>query len=422
MSRSASVYPARVSKKVRQLPLEGPMAITMVVTQMAREGRPPITLHIGEPYNDVPESLKAAAKRVIDTQKIGYSPCNGLFETRTAVANEIRMTRGIEVNPDDVVISAGAKPFIGYAAAIAAGGEVIVPSPGFPTYNIMANFYGCKVVPLPLYEKNGFQTNIGDLEKLITPRTRLFFECDPSNPTGAMDGQEKKEAIYRLAKKHGFYVLADEVYRDIRYNGREHFSIASVPGAYESGLIILTDSMSKKYNATGWRGGWGANPKLAGRMSLMNMNTITCPELDRQAMLIAAYTQTEHVREIWDILGSYGPRMKETVRLANEIPGFSCSEPAGAFYIYPNVTDAVRRLQLPDAEALKWFLIFNGVTVLSDKDFGGKLSDGLDHLRISFSNRLETVVAGMKKIREIIESATPEAVRKVFSENVIPEI
>jgi len=395
---------AKLSQRVlRDLGTENAFVVLAQVEERKRKGQEIISFCIGQPDFDTPDNIKEAAIKAIREGKTGYTPAQGIPEAREAISNYLSSTRGIIVSPDDVVIANGAKPFIMYTILSVTdygkGDEVICPNPGYPIYESAARFCGAKAVPLPLVERKNFCFDVADLERIVNKNTKLLILNSPHNPTGGVLKKEDMEAIRELAIKYDFWVLSDEVYRNLVYEG-EFNSIASLPGMYERTIIM--DGLSKTYAMPGWRIGFAANRILAPKLSQLMINTDSCPVHFNQYAIIEALTGRQD--EVARMKASFKERRELTVSLLNEIKGVHCSLPDGAFYAFPNVTEACRIHNLSSAEELRSKLLDAGIAVLADTHFGSKNPSEKDHyLRLSYATSKDNIKAGLAIMKKVIE-------------------
>jgi len=278
-----------LAERMSRLGTESAFEVLARARALEAQGRSVIHLEIGEPDFDTPEHIVTAAIEALRSGDTHYTPSAGLPELRAAIAEEVSRTRGIPVDPDQVVVTPGGKPimFFTILALAEEGVEVIYPDPGFPIYESVIRFAGATPVPLPLREEFGFAFDPDELRRLVTRRTRLVIVNSPLNPTGAVVGREALEELARLAQEYGFVVLSDEIYRRIVY-GVEVPSIASLPGMAERTVIL--DGFSKTYAMTGWRLGYGVAPRwLAEHLVRLAVNCHSCvPGFTQRAGLPAA--------------------------------------------------------------------------------------------------------------------------------------
>jgi len=280
----------KFAMRMSRLGTESAFEVLAKAKALEAQGRDIIHLEIGQPDFKTPSHICDAAYKAMQEGHTGYGPAAGLLEFRTTVAEYISNTRGVEVHPDEVSVTPGAKPIIFFTilACIDEDEEVIYPDPGFPTYESVISFIGAKAVPLPLKEEVDFRFRIEDLEAAITDKTRLLIINSPQNPTGGVLTKSDLEAIAELAIKHDITVISDEVYCNILYEGK-HESIISIPGMKER--TVLIDGHSKSYAMTGWRLGFGVMPKeLAAAVTKLMINSNSCTCSFTQMAGIAALT------------------------------------------------------------------------------------------------------------------------------------
>ena len=357
------------------------------------QGRGIIHLEIGQPDFITPTNICEAAFKAMKDGHTGYGPSAGLLEFREVIAEHISQTRGVEIHPDEVTVTPGAKPIIFFTilALVNEGDEVIYPNPGFPIYESVIDFIDGKAVPLPLREEVGFGFRIEDLEAAISDRTKLLIINSPQNPTGGTLAKSDLEAIADLATKHNFYVLTDEVYSRILYEG-VHDSLISFPGMQER--TILLEGHSKTYAMTGWRLGYGIAPtELADKITQLTINSNSCTATFTQFAGIEALKGPQDF--VHDMVAEFRKRRDAIVDGLNAIEGVSCIKPLGAFYVFPNVT------QLPiSCQDLSDYLLEDaGVAVLPGTAFG-KHGDG--YLRLSYANSLENIQEALARMDSAI--------------------
>ncbi|MGB3018087.1 MAG: aminotransferase class I/II-fold pyridoxal phosphate-dependent enzyme, partial [Ignavibacteria bacterium] len=279
-----------LANRMNNLGTETAFEVLAKAKKLEAEGKSIIHLEIGEPDFPTPANICEAAIRSIQAGDTHYTPSAGIPEVRTSIANYIKRTRGIEVSPDEVVMTPGAKPIMFYVilALVNEGDEVIYPNPGFPIYESMINFVGGKAVPLQLKEEKNFSFDIEDLKKLITPKTKLIIINTPQNPTGGILTETDIRGIADVLKDWpDIYILSDEIYSRLIFQG-EHFSITQIPG-FKDRTIIL-DGFSKAYAMTGWRAGYGVmNTELAPLIAKLMTNSNSCTNTVVQKACIEAY-------------------------------------------------------------------------------------------------------------------------------------
>jgi aspartate/methionine/tyrosine aminotransferase len=381
------------------------------VNALVRQGRDVISFCIGQPDFPAPENVQEAAIRAIRGGKHGYTPSAGIDELREAAAAYLgRMRGGLPIRAQDVVVGAGAKPFIAYAILSTtdhgAGDEVIYPNPGFPIYESQILASGAKPVPIQLRESRNFSFDPRELERLLTPRTRLLILNYPHNPTGGCLTRAELEEIARVLEKHPqVWVYADEIYSRLAY-AEEFFSIAQVPGMHER--TIISDGASKTWAMTGWRIGFAANAALAPAFTRWITNTDSCASQISQWAALEAVSGPQDAALA--MRQSFLDRRDLIVRLLNEVPGVSCRVPGGAFYAWPNVTEACRRIGAADSEEFRKRLLAEaGVAVLADIHFGSRVPDEGQHVRFSYAASQAAIEAGVARMADFIRKNTKRA-------------
>ncbi|MEZ4691673.1 MAG: pyridoxal phosphate-dependent aminotransferase [Ignavibacteria bacterium] len=362
--------------------------------KLEAEGKNIIHLEIGEPDFPTPENICEAAIASIRAGDTHYTPSAGIPEMRNCIAKYINKTRGIEVHPDEVVMTPGAKPimFFTILALINEGDEVIYPNPGFPIYESMINFVGGKPVPLQLKEEMGFAFDVADLKKLITPKTKMVIINTPQNPTGGILTESEIRQIAEVLKdRPDIIILSDEIYSRLIFKG-DHFSITQIPGFKERTIIL--DGFSKTYAMTGWRAGYGVmNIDLAAKIAKLMTNSNSCTNTVVQKACIEAYEGPQDSVE--KMKEEFMKRRDIIVEGLNSIKGFSCIVPNGAFYAFPNIT----KTGYTSKELSDHILYKGGVASLAGTAFG---AFGEGYLRFSYANSRENIQEAIKRIKEII--------------------
>jgi aspartate/methionine/tyrosine aminotransferase len=400
-----------ISRRAQSLGTENAFVVLAEVNALARQGKDIVSFCIGQPDFPAPDNVQEAAVRAIKGGKHGYTPSAGIDELRAAAAKYMAGMRGnLPIRPEDVVVGAGAKPFIAYAILsttdYGTGDEVIYPNPGFPIYEsqILAN--GAKPVPIHLHEARDFAFDPAELERLITPKTRLLILNYPHNPTGGLLGRKDLEAIAAILRKHPqVWVYADEIYSRLCYAG-DFFSIAQLPGMYERSII--SDGASKTWAMTGWRIGFTSNPILAPVFTRWITNTDSCASQISQWAAVEAINGPQDAAA--KMRASFLERRDLIVGLLNQVPGVTCRNPGGAFYAWPNVTEACKRIGAADSEEFRKRLLNEaGVAVLADIHFGSRVPGEGQHVRFSYAASKAQIEAGVARMAEFIKKNTRKA-------------
>jgi aspartate/methionine/tyrosine aminotransferase len=393
----------RISRRTAELGTENAFVVLAEVTELVRQGKDIVSFCIGQPDFPTPENIQDAAIAAIRAGRHGYTPSAGIPELRQAAARYLGAMRGLAIRPEDVVVGAGAKPFIAYAILSTtdhgAGDEVIYPNPGFPIYESQIKAHGAVPVPLHLREARDFAFDPAELEAKLTSRTRLLILNSPHNPTGGILARRDLEDIAAILRRHpDVWVYADEIYSRLCYQG-EFCSIASLPGMYER--TIISDGASKTWAMTGWRLGFASNPVLAAEFTRWVTNTDSCASQISQWAAVEAIRGPQDAAEA--MRASFLERRDLIVRLLNEVPGVSCKTPGGAFYAWPNVTEACRIVGAADSEEFRRRLLSDaGVAVLADIHFGARVPGEGQHLRFSYAASKAAIEQGVARMAEFI--------------------
>ncbi len=393
-----------ISERTRTLGTENAFVVLKEVNELLSKGKDIVNFCIGQPDFDTPNYIKQAAIKAIRDGKTGYTASPGIPELRAAAAKYLSETRKIDVEPESIVVANGAKPFIGYAILSVTdygkGHEVLYPNPGFPIYESQIAAHGAVPVPLPLLERKRYAFDTDNMESKITEKTRLLILNSPHNPSGGVLGRKSLDQIADIVKKHrNLWVFSDEVYSRMVHNG-EFCSIASIPEMQERTIIV--DGASKTYAMTGWRIGFSANEKLAPYLSQWVTNTDSCAAHPNQYAALAALTGPQD--ESRRMMFSFRKRRDFIVDGLNAILGVKCLKPGGAFYAWPNVTEACGLVGATDSEDFRKRLLHEaGVAVLSDIHFGHRNKGEGEHVRFSYATSEASIKEGLRRIKDFIE-------------------
>ncbi|MGB9741892.1 MAG: pyridoxal phosphate-dependent aminotransferase [candidate division WOR-3 bacterium] len=348
-----------------------------------------IHLEIGEPDFRTPQHIVEAAKRALDEGWTHYGPSAGLPELRAAIADYAGRLRGVKFFPEQVVVTPGAKPVMAFAmmALVESGDEVIYPNPGFPIYESMIEFMGGRPVPIRLRAERDFRLDVEELVSLVNHRTKLIVINSPANPTGGVLTREDLRLIADTALKYNVWVLADEIYSEIVYD-MPFESIAQFPDVHPR--LIILDGFSKTFAMTGWRIGYGIMPRdLAEKMARIETNINSCTTTFIQRACLAALQGPHEDVEL--MVAEFRRRRDFIVEGLNQLPGFRCSKPQGAFYVFPNIEGTGM-----DCKVLADRLLEEeGVACLAGTCFG-KFGDGF--LRLSYANSIENIARALERM------------------------
>jgi aspartate aminotransferase len=381
----------RLAQRMSRLGTETAFEVLVKARALEAQGRDIVHLEIGEPDFDTPSNIVEAGIDALRKGFTHYGPSAGLPQLRQAIADEISATRGIKVKPEEVVVVPGGKPIIFFTilALCDVGDEVIYPNPGFPIYESMINFVGAKAVPIQLREERDFRLDVNELADKITDKTKLIIINSPQNPTG---GVMTKQDVSDLAKAIGdrdIMVMSDEIYSRLIFEG-DHHSISKEPDMQERTIIL--DGFSKTYAMTGWRMGYGVmRLDLANHISRLMTNSNSCT---------ASFTQIAGVEAIKGDQTSVDKMNEEFIRRRdffaeriNQIKGFSCRVPKGAFYMFPNIT----KTGWPSKKLADAILDEAGVAALSGTAFGAY---GEGYLRFSIANSMDNLKKALDRVDE----------------------
>ncbi len=358
------------------------------------QGRRVVHLEIGEPDFDTPANIREAAKRAIDAGKTHYPPFPGIAELRDAIAADSAKRRGFAPDPQDVFVTVGGKGVMYYAilALVDPGDEVIVPDPGYPIYESVTRFVGGTPVPIAIRQENEFRLDPDELASLVTPRTKLIVINSPANPTGGVLTREDLEKIAAIAIEHDIAVLSDEIYSRILYEG-EHVSIAALPGMAERTIVL--DGFSKTFAMTGWRLGYAIVPSwLRLGFGRLIINTVSGATTFAQVGAVEAISGPQDAVDA--MVEEFRARRDLVVDGLNAIPGVRCLRPAGAFYVFPEISGT----GLTGVELADRLLNEAGVSVLAGTAFGGV---GDNHIRLSYATSRENISEALRRMRTVIE-------------------
>jgi aspartate/methionine/tyrosine aminotransferase len=390
---SATTSQLGLADSLERLGTETAFSVLARARELERQGHEIIHLEIGEPDFDTPLHIRDAAAAALHAGETHYCPSAGIPEFREEVARYLARSRGVAIDPANVLVGTGAKPFLFFTilATCNPGDEVVYPDPGFPIYESAIRWAGATPVPLPLLEERDFAFDLGDLESRLGPKTKLVILNSPHNPTGGALSPEETEQAATLLAESSAWVLSDEVYSQMVYDG-EFASVASHPGLLER--TILLDGLSKTYAMTGWRCGFAAVPEaLVDPLVRFFVNSTSCVPPFVQLAGVAALSGPQD--EPRAMVEEFRARREIVVQGLNGLPGVSCRVPRGAFYAFPNVSEVPL-----DADALADRLLQEaGVAVLAGSAFG---RHGTDHLRISYANSRENLALALERMRDFL--------------------
>ncbi len=379
---------------MNRIGVESAFEVLVRARELERQGKRVIHLEIGEPDFPTPKHIIEAAKQALDEGYTHYGPTQGLPELRESIARYISRTRGVHVGPEHVSVVPGGKPIIFFPmlALIEPGDEVIYPDPGFPIYESMIRFSGGVPVPIPLIEERGFSFDLDLLRKRLSPKTKLLVLNSPQNPTGGLIPPEEIRAIADLVRDRDLMVLSDEIYSRIYYGDEPPASIASLPGMLKKTIIL--DGFSKTYAMTGWRMGYGVMPEwLVEAVNKLMVNSNSCTASFTQRAGLAALDGPQQAVEA--MVAEFHRRRDAFCAGLNQVPGFRCALPGGAFYAFANITGT----GMKSKELADHLLYEGGVSCLSGAAFG---EYGEGYIRFSYANSYENLMEAVQLIKAAV--------------------
>lgn len=384
-----------VADRILRLKAESAFFVLQKAKMLEKQGFDIIHFEIGEPDFDTPEHIKEAAIKALKEGYTHYTPSPGIPELREAIAESIREEFGVEYTPEEVMVTPSGKTAIFYALVtiIEEGDEVIMPTPSFPAYESVVRFLGAKPIFVELKEEEDFRLKPERVESKITSKTKAIIINSPHNPCGSILTRSDVEGLADLALKHNLILVTDDVYHKLIYDGFKHESVASIPDVKDR--TILINSLSKTYAMTGWRVGYiAASRELINHMTVLQNNVVSCvPSFIQKAAITALRGPQDFIK---GMVEEYTRRRNVIVSGLNEIKGFSCRKPLGAFYAFVNV----KKIGLPDTELVEYLLKEAKVATLHGSAFG---YGGEGYLRFSYATSMENIREGLKRIKEAIE-------------------
>jgi len=390
-----------LARRARNLVPSATLGIDLKAKEMQAKGFDVISFGVGEPDFDTPEGIKEAAISALRAGFTKYTPAGGIDELRDAIVAKLKRDNGLEYTRDEVAVSCGSKHTL-YSLAMVLfeeGDEVLIPAPYWVTYPEQVKLVDATPIIVPTSEAKGFKVSRDDLERALTPRTKALILNTPSNPTGVVLDQNDLEAIATLAVERGLYVISDEAYENLTYDGARHISIASLGEAIRARTIVV-NSVSKTYAMTGWRIGYAAGPKEVIR-AIVNLQSQTAnmtsfAQKGAVEALIGSQTPVVRMRE------EFAKRRGYVLERLDKIPGVSYVRPFGAFFVFLNISAYFGRrfrdrIIRTSTDMAAYLLEEARVALVPGKDFG---SD--DHIRLSYALSADQLAKGLDRIEEAL--------------------
>ncbi|MBN40517.1 MAG: pyridoxal phosphate-dependent aminotransferase [SAR202 cluster bacterium] len=385
-----------IASRMNLLGTETAFEVLSRARNLEAQGKQIVHLEIGEPDFDTPSHIVDAGVQALKDGYTHYGPTPGLPQLREAISENSRKVRGLNTDPNSIVVTPGAKPIMFYVilALSEPGMEVIYPNPGFPIYESMIKFSGAKPVPMQLLEESGYHPDLNDLKNKVNDKTSLIILNSPENPCGSALSAEELNTIADIVKQHpNLYVMADEIYKDILYQG-EHSSIAAIEGMQDRTIIL--DGFSKSYAMTGWRLGYGIMPlELVPHIVKLAVNSVSCAASFSQIAAIAALEGSQE--EVLGMAQEFSERKTLIVEGLRSIKGIRCPEPEGAFYVFPNISETGLSSNDFEDRALNEA----GVALLAGSAFG---EFGEGYVRLSYANSKENIEIAINSLDKFVNS------------------
>ncbi len=371
-------------------------AIGEKVQQLQKEGRDIVRLQIGEPDFTTPDHIIAAAKAAMDHGQTHYAPNRGLLSLREEISRKLLRDNGITADPaTEILVTSGCAEglYLVFMGLVEPGDEVIIIEPAYISYLQLARAAHAKAVPVHAKEENGWMPDLDELRAAVTEKTKLLVLNTPGNPTGAVYPREVLQQIAALAQEKDFLVLSDEVYEKLIYDGAQHVSIASLDGMKER--TITVNGFSKAFAMTGWRMGYlAADAKLILPMLKVHQYAVASSNIIAQNAAITALQAGEACVE--EMRQEYARRRRFLLDSFAEIPEISCAEPAGTFYMYPNISGS----GMSGTEFADRFLMEAGVATVPGTAFDSFCNS---HIRISYASSMESLQMAVSRLKDFLK-------------------
>ncbi len=391
-----------ISQRAKNVSPSPTLAITAKAKQLKAEGVDVISFGAGEPDFDTPQNIKDAAIKALQAGVTKYTPTSGTPELKKAICEKLKRDNGLEYAPSQIIVSSGAKHslFNAVLALCDCGDEVIIPAPYWVTYPEQVKLAGGTPVYVNADESTGFKMTPDALKAAITPKTKALMLNSPSNPTGAVYTRSELKAIAEIVVEARIYVISDEIYEKMQYSGNEHVSIASF-GDDIKALTVVVNGLSKSHSMTGWRVGYAAAEQeiISGMTRIQDHSTSNIVSFVQKAAVEALSGPQDSVAMM---VGEFNKRREVIVSLLNAIPGITCPNPGGAFYVFPNVSGLFGKsyngTKITDADSFATYLLDDvKVAVIPGTGFGAP-----NNIRLSYATSMENITKGVERIADAV--------------------
>jgi aspartate aminotransferase len=384
-----------LAERMNHLGTETAFEVLARANALEAEGRQIINLGIGQPDFKTPGHIVEAAIKALKDGHHGYTPASGIPSLRQAISDDLENRYGVEIEPNRILAVPGGKVTMFLAMMLygEAGCEILYPNPGFPIYESTIRFSGAKPVPIPLREENGFAFSAEEVLSKINEKTRLIILNSPANPTGGVVPRVEFDSLIQgLERWPNVAIMSDEIYGQMLYDNQEHISLLKY--AEISDRLILLDGWSKTYAMTGWRLGYSVWPKtVVSHAEKLCVNIHSCVNASAQFAGIAALKGDQS--PVKKMVSAFDERRAVIVDQLNQLPGFNCIQPGGAFYAFPNIKET----GMTSDELQKKLLEEAGVAVISGTSFG---EYGEGYLRFSYANSTDNILKAVASIKSCL--------------------
>jgi len=392
----------QLSDRVLALSPSSTLAIQATAKQLRDEGHDVIGLGVGEPDFNTPQYILDAAQEAMNKGETKYTPSGGILPLKDAIIEKLKADNNLTYTRDEIVVTTGAKYalYASFQALLNNGDEVIIPTPYWVSYIEHVKLAGGEPVFIEGFESNDFKITAEQLEKAITPKTKVLILNSPSNPTGMIYTEEELKKLGEICLKHNLTIVSDEIYEKLIYTEDPHISIAAISPELKKQTIVI-NGVSKSHAMTGWRIGYAAGPEhLIKAMTNHASHAVSNPTSIAQYAALEAYANKEEDNKIYAEMKSvFSERLDRFYELINDIPGLSCRKPKGAFYIFPNATKAVERGGFDSVDDwVKALLEEEKVALVPGSAFGAP-----DNVRLSYATSLDLLEEAAERIKRFVE-------------------
>ncbi|SHG63330.1 pyridoxal phosphate-dependent aminotransferase [Virgibacillus chiguensis] len=387
-----------LANRVKTLTPSSTLAITAKAKELKQQGHDVIALGAGEPDFNTPGPILVAAEKAMNEGKTKYTPSGGIVELKQAIVNKFQKDNQLNYTKEQIIVTTGAKHalYTLFQVLLNEGDEVIIPAPYWVSYPEQVKLAGGTPVFIPAKEENQFKLTPQELEAAITRKTKAIIINSPSNPTGMMYNKDELKQLGDICLKHDLLIVSDEIYEKLIYSGEDHVSIAQLSPELKAQTVII-NGVSKSHSMTGWRIGYAVGPnEIIKAMTSLASHSTSNPTSIAQYAALAAYQMDDSFNE--EMKGVFSHRLESLYQLLTEIPGVSCVKPEGAFYLFPNVQEAVRKSGFSNVDDwAKALLEEEKVALIPGSGFGAP-----NNVRLSYATSMEALEEAAKRIKHFI--------------------